>query len=250
MLRFCYFWTRIQTSSSRRQYLMPYFRMSSPNNIISCFKACGLFPLNPEAIPETVFAQSILREVPVQLESDATDKEPILPSNPPRPLTSERFPEASDSSNIIPGNLKRLHSSTPTSAVNVQLNETQAKLAIRVSHHTVTSDSNNDDYYNDVPLSQLQAKTSLQQLMQTPIKTNETSAIIRAKAINYSGKPVPKELFDGNNKNEKSVKSDVRIAIVQWWNQGGIAMAVGWTGWLICQSALVAESGITRSASD
>lgn len=40
------------------------------NNIISGFKATGLFPLNPRAIPETAFAPSILTEVPAPLVSD------------------------------------------------------------------------------------------------------------------------------------------------------------------------------------
>ncbi|KAJ8892203.1 hypothetical protein PR048_004783 [Dryococelus australis] len=64
--------------------------------------AWGLFPLNPEAIPEIAFAPSVLTEAPVRLESEATNKEPTLTSNPPRPSTSGGFPETSDPSNIIP----------------------------------------------------------------------------------------------------------------------------------------------------
>ncbi|XP_026318758.1 uncharacterized protein LOC113229402 [Hyposmocoma kahamanoa] len=130
------------------------------SNITSGFRATGLFLLNPEAIPETAFAPSVLTEVPAPMVPENQEN---LHPNSPRPSTSTSFQKNLDFSNKTP--VKRSETSATTSDA-IEL--TPARPTGRDLHRLVCfSDSDDED---DVPLSLLNKKTPIYQLMPTPVK--------------------------------------------------------------------------------
>lgn len=152
------------------------------NNITSGFKATGLYPLNPQAIPEIAFAPSLLTEAPPV--SDEVDKENSQPHVSPRPIT----PNPS------------------TSTIQEKIIEQFPNRPPGKFYRMVYRSSSSDDDEDDVPLAQLK-KTAFQQLMPTPVKNTEKTPTIRRKAINYRGTPVTKDLFDKNNKENKQTST-------------------------------------------
>ncbi|XP_028034695.1 uncharacterized protein LOC114246399 [Bombyx mandarina] len=149
------------------------------NNITSGFKTTGLYPLNPQAIPETAFAPSLLTEVP-GLVVDTVDKENSQPRISPKPIT----PRPS------------------TSTAQEERIDSRVNRPSGTFYRMVYGSSSSDDEEDQVPLA-LVKRTAFQQLMPTPAKNIEKTQNVRRKAINYRGTPVIKDLFDKNKKEKK-----------------------------------------------
>ncbi|XP_074032075.1 uncharacterized protein [Leptinotarsa decemlineata] len=153
------------------------------SNITSGFRATGLYPFNPHAIPETAFAPSVLSESPA-LVPDVVDVENSPPHVPSRPTASET-PQ------------------TSTSMQEQRIDNTPKKSS-EMFHRMVYGSSSSDDEDN-VPLAQVK-RASFKQLLPTPAKNTEKTPTVRRKAINYRGTPVTKDLFDKNKIEKKTSK--------------------------------------------
>ncbi|XP_050301244.1 uncharacterized protein LOC126739540 [Anthonomus grandis grandis] len=159
------------------------------SNIINGFKA-GLFPLNPEAIPETAFAPSILSDV---LAPDDTHKENRRPPESPQP-------------------------GPPGMASNK---------SGKFSYSNVYS-SDSDSTDDHIPLAELKRRTtkvtSFNELLPTPIKTNEKPKKNRKKALNYKGTPVTRDLFTEENKSRAKLNKDIESSreklSTEWYYHG------------------------------
>ncbi|KAI4454942.1 hypothetical protein MML48_9g00019683 [Holotrichia oblita] len=152
-------------------------------NITSGVKAIGLYPLNPQAIPETAFAPSILTEAPAPPVSHDVGKENSQPRVSTRPIT----PEPSTSTVREKG-----------------IEQTPNRPSGRFDPVAYGNSSSLDDDEHHVPLAQVK-RTAFQQLMPTPTKNTEKTLTVRGKAINFRGTPVTKDLF-GKNREEKITK--------------------------------------------
>ncbi|KAL7635492.1 UNVERIFIED_CONTAM: hypothetical protein RMT77_014561 [Armadillidium vulgare] len=129
------------------------------NNIISGFRATGLYPLNPQAIPETSVAPSLLTEAPAPPVSDDVNKVNSPPLFSPRSPTSRIEEEGiGQTPNKRPGSFYR----------------------------RVYCSSSSDDDEDHVPLAEIK-RTVFKQLMPTPVKNTEKTPIVRRKALNYRG---------------------------------------------------------------
>lgn len=157
------------------------------SNITSGFKATGLYPFNPQAIPETAFAPSILTEAPAP--DGAQENAPAL---------EHRRAQASESGNTTPA-----IASTSTGQVSRES---------IVQRSTVYGTSSSSDESDDLPLSRLKRK-DFYDLLSAPVKVPTCTQTVRRIAINYRGTPVTKDLFDKYNQekiNSKEVKGNKR----------------------------------------
>lgn len=136
------------------------------NNIISGFRATGLFPLNPQAIPETAFAPSLLTEIPAPPVSDDVNKENKQHLVSPKPLTA----------------------TTSTSRMGEEIGQTPKR-------QTGTIYCSSDDDEDNVSLATIK-RTVFKQLMPSPVQNTKQTAVVRRKALNYRGTPVIQDLFN------------------------------------------------------
>ncbi|KAF9420025.1 hypothetical protein HW555_003619 [Spodoptera exigua] len=213
-------------------------------NITSGFKATGLYPFNPQAIPETAFAPSILSEVPAPSDGEqgnlqSLDNSGIRTQERESPsilaeVSTPDLVEANDNyvrqttpeaeandifafdvgkENVPLDNYSRpktpiLSSSFESPAVLPNQQPPSRSTMNRSYYHQIygTSSSDSED---DVPLARLekekeQIKSGFHVLMPTPAKVQEKTPTVRRKAINFRGTPVTKDLFDKFNEGKKS----------------------------------------------
>ncbi|XP_063633730.1 uncharacterized protein LOC134804559 [Cydia splendana] len=205
------------------------------SNITSGFKATGLYPLNPQAIPETAFAPSILSEAPAPPVSDAVEEEILGCSSPAEvPLTPTRSSPISSSPEMLlalTNNSPTMLNRSPSEALTPVRPTTSRSRNMSPSgtlsstnstpvrpagsfYRTVYNSSTSDDDEDNMPLIQLK-KTAFQDLMPTPLKALNKTPTIRKKAINYRGTPVTKDLFDKKAKENKSRNSKVKSSMAK-----------------------------------
>lgn len=213
------------------------------SNITSGFKATGLYPYNPQAIPETAFAPSILTEVPApadgeqrtrELESPSILSEVLMPDfvEENENYARQNTPEAdgrslSNPSNNLPADVGKENvplpdysrSKTPEPSTSFRSpakflsevspnQQTPSQSPAKRSYYRQIYGTSSSDSEEDVPLARLnrgkdQIKSGFHDLMPTPAKVQERTPSARRKAINYRGTPVTKDLFEKYNEGKK-----------------------------------------------
>lgn len=153
------------------------------SNITSGFRATGLYPFNPHAIPETAFAPSVLSEAPAPVP-DVMDVENSPPRFSSRPTASE--------------------TPQPSTSMQEQRIDHTPKRSSKMFYRMVYGSSSSDDEDN-VPLAQVKG-ASFKQLLPTPAKNTEKTPTVRRKAINYRGTPVTRDLFNKKKIEKKTSK--------------------------------------------
>ncbi|XP_057330208.1 uncharacterized protein LOC130670746 [Microplitis mediator] len=177
------------------------------SNITSGFKATGLYPFNPNAIPETAFGPSAVTEVPASLTLDIVDKDSLQSSNcstlQALDIVNKENLQPSNSAGLLAidtaheENLQLLGSPKPTnqksskSPNEVTLVSKSKKIIEQLSTEPTRSTAavlsnpslDNGEVSN---ASEPQFKeTSFYELMPSPLKRMDTTQRIRKKAINY-----------------------------------------------------------------
>lgn len=183
------YWTTTKTSDERtvskrtfgKIFSKVWPRAATPSNVSAGFRATGIYPFDPNVIPEQAFAPSELtrrdnenaEEIPSQSKPDDSDQ-PIMRQQP-----------AKDKSLIKKKGDKRMTYSSDSSSTSV---------SDTISLH---DESRND---GDV------LETSFQEILQTPDVKKKTFKQ-RAKALNYTAVQVTKALFT-DKQDKKPVKGE------------------------------------------
>ena len=183
------YWTTTKTSDERtvnkrifgKIFSKVWPRAATPSNVSAGFRATGIYPFDPNVIPEQAFAPSELtrrdnenaEEIPSQSKSDDSDQ-PIMRQQPAKDKSlikkkwEKRMTYSSDSSSTLVSDMISLH-----------------------------NESSND---GDV------LETSFQEILQTPEVKKKTFKQ-RAKALNYTAVQVTKALFT-DKQDKKPVKEE------------------------------------------
>lgn len=155
---------KLNKSSFNMIFSKVWSKCMTHDNIVSGFRATGLYPFNPDSIPEIAFAPSALSELP-------------------NPMSNER---AAD--------VRKESSSSDSESENLPLSMLRASTRQSASKPGTSKTTGLKQ-----GTTQASVKSPFQQLLPTP-KNKTIKSAPRKKALNYRGQEVTKDLFSTSAK--------------------------------------------------
>lgn len=216
------------------------------SNITSGFRATGLYPFNPQAIPETAFAPSILTEAPApngeqeNVPASEYRRPPSTPSTlseasttdldqenmPPIESDQRKTPESRDVSpsiltqipisedlrgNITP--VDCLRPATPEQAykqspaiASTSTGQVSREPTVQRNFYHTVYGTSSSSDESDDLPLKQLKRNEFYNLLPTPAKVQTKTPTVRRKAINYRGTSVTKDLFDKYNEEKINSK--------------------------------------------
>lgn len=171
----------------------------TPANIRSGFRATGIFPYNPDAIPEEAFAPSLVTEQPRNDHTDRQGHDEHQRTPSPKPGCSSEHPQLQKTSSPQPG----CSSGHPSFSKSLQIKKRTSRQYSTSSDSSAsytTEESSDDDMDtgedNNPGSSKL--NQSFSEFLETPDKVS-TETKNKRKAINSRALIVKKAVFANKN---------------------------------------------------
>lgn len=166
-------------------------KAASQSNVMSGFRGTGIYPFNPNVIPEEAFAPSEIsrrepneQPIPLPPRNNVTEQ--------PRELINEAGPSGTSSHQHKRRNRSSSSDDSSSSSENISL-------------HDTSSDDDSTEEDNNREMNQ-----SFKELLPTP--EVETKKIVpRKKSINYRAQRVTKNLFAEKEKKKNGIEKSIKI---------------------------------------
>lgn len=174
----------------------------TPSNICSGFKATGIYPFDPTAIPDEAFAPSVLTFQPHRLAGDNTNNDNEEPQPLKQPDNTGKT-TTSRKTHLVPSDICGKKKKKVSSKNQEHDSETSLSDSQSYSEHDSTTDE--IDVTDNSEVEQSQTSPSISDILRTPNFKKQTNinATGRRKALNYRGQKIVASLFQDSSAEPK-----------------------------------------------